>query len=610
MEKPDCQWTGATDGYQLVVEGVEQSLPCSAAKTVLQALSDGEIFVEANCGGRGVCGKCKIQVIHGAVTGLDHKPAKQLQPNIYLACQIRPEENLFARLKRAEVSTKGNIAEKFAIEGQPVLEKKVLTPDSYMVGQPFSLCEMVDRLLPTATPVSDELRRRLVQAMETAPQQLTVVMVNNEPIIIEAGDTSQALFGLAFDIGTTTVVGMLIDFNERKVIAICSETNPQAAFGADVVSRITATEKPGNLGAQARAIRQCLNRIIQELCDSTKVLPNEIYALSIAGNSTMEHLLMEVSPLCLVRKPYSACFQYIKPFSPRECGLNINCDGKVLLLPNTTGFIGADTIAAVIAVDQDISPELFLIVDLGTNGEMTLGNSEKIFACSTAAGSAFEGAHIRDGMRASTGAITDVSIDDEVRVKTIGGGKPLGICGVGVVKAIAELLKQKIITSSGRFNQEFGGIPLSLKGRLKYNNDQWEFVLVDAADSANGYDISITQADIRKIQLAKSAICSGIQILLEKEKTIDKMPVLLAGAFGNYIDIESAIVIGMLPGFNREQVRSIGNAAGIGAVHTLLSKEKLARCIRISSQIECIELAAHPDFSKKFLANLAFPEVL
>jgi uncharacterized 2Fe-2S/4Fe-4S cluster protein (DUF4445 family) len=530
-------------------------------------------------------------VIHGAVTGLDHNPAKQLQPNIYLACQIRPGENLFARLKRAEVSTKGNIAEKFAVEGQPVLEKKVLTPDPHMMGQPFSLREMVDRLLPTATPVSDELWMRLAQTMETAPKQLTVVMVNNEPIIIEAGDTSQSLFGLAFDIGTTTVVGMLIDFNERKVIAICSETNPQAAFGADVVSRIAATEKPGNLGAQARAIRQCLNRIIQELCDSTKVLPNEIYALSIAGNSTMEHLLMEVSPLCLVHKPYSASFQYIKPFSPRECGLNINCDGKVLLLPNTTGFIGADTIAAVIAVDQDISPE-------------------KIFACSTAAGSAFEGAHIRDGMRASTGAITDVSIDDEVQVKTIGGSKPLGICGVGVVKAIAELLKQKIITSSGQFNREFGGMPLSLKRRLKHNNDQWEFVLVYAADSANGYDISITQADIRKIQLAKSAICSGIQILLEKEKPIDGMPVLLAGAFGNYIDIESALVIGMLPGFNREQVRSIGNAAGIGAVHTLLSKEKLARCIRIPSQIECIELAAHPDFPQKFLANLAFPEVL
>lgn len=601
---------GSADTYQLIVEGVDRPLWCFADETILQALTDGGIYMEANCGGRGVCGKCKMQVIHGKVTGLGPNPAKPLQQNIYLACQIRPEENLFARLKKAEVSTKGNIAEKFAVAGQPLLEKRVLMPEYHLPGQHFSLREMFGRLLPTQTPVSDELLQQLAEAMTTSPEHISVVLVNDEPIVVEAGDTSNSLFGLAFDIGTTTVVGMLIDFKAQNVIAVCSETNPQAAFGADVVSRITATEKPGNLEAQARVIRQCLNRVIQELCDSTKVSPNEIYALSIAGNSTMEHLLMSVSPLCLVRKPYSVRFKYIEPFAAREIGLNINCHGKVALLPNVTGFIGADTVAAIIAMDQDISPDQFLIVDLGTNGEMAIGNSDKIFACSTAAGSAFEGAHIRDGMRASTGAITEVSIDDDVRVKTIGGSKPLGICGVGVVKAIAELLKQKIITPSGRFNRDFAGMTPSLKHRLKHNNDQWEFVLVDAADTANGSDISITQADVRKIQLAKSAICSGLQILLEREKPGAGMPVLLAGAFGNYIDIESALAIGMLPGFKREQVRSIGNAAGIGAVHTLLSKEKLARCISLSNRIECIELAACPDFQKKFLANLAFPEVM
>lgn len=610
MKRQDCQLNGTADAYQLVVEGVDRSLCCFADKTLLQALTDSGIFMEANCGGRGVCGKCKMQVIHGKVTGLDRNPAKPLQQNIYLACQIRPEENLFARLKKAEVSTKGNISEKFTVEGQPLLEKKVLTPEYHGLEPHFSQRDMVDRLLPTATPMSDELLKQLAEAMKTGSKQISVVLVNDEPIVVEAGDTSKSLFGLAFDIGTTTVVGMLVDFNVQEVVAICSETNPQAAFGADVVSRINATEKPGNLEAQARAIRQCLNRIIQELCDSTKVSPNDIYVLSIAGNSTMEHLLMEISPLCLVRKPYSAMFKYIEPFAPGEIDLNINCGGKVVLLPNVTGFIGADTVAAVLAVDQDISPDLSLIVDLGTNGEMTIGNSEKIFVCSTAAGSAFEGAHIRDGMRASAGAITDVSIDEEVRVKTIGASKPLGISGVGVVKAIAELLKQKIITPNGRFNRDCGGIPPSLKRRLKHNNDQWEFVLVDAADTVNGSDISITQADVRKIQLAKSAICSGIQILLEKEKPVAGMPVLLAGAFGNYIDIESALRIGMLPGFTREQVRSVGNAAGIGAVHTLLSKEKLARCLSIPNRIEYIELAAQPDFQKRFLANLAFPEVL
>lgn len=609
MEKQNCQRNEAAEIHQLVVEGVEHSLLCSADKTVLQALTDGGIYMEANCGGRGVCGKCKMQVIHGKVTGLDRSMAGPMQQNLYLACQIRPEENLFIRLKKAEVSTKGDIAAKLAVDGQPLLEKKVLTPEYDKMRHYISLREMLSRFLP-ATPISEGLLEQLAEAIRTGPKHISVVLVNDEPIVIEAGDTSKTLFGLAFDIGTTTVVGMLIDFNAQKVIAVCSETNPQAAFGADVVSRITATEKPGNLEAQARAIRQCLNRIIQELCDSTRISPDKIYAATITGNSTMEHLLMEISPLCLVRKPYSAMFQCVEPFLPAEIGLNINCDGKVVLLPNGTGFIGADTVAAILAVDQDISPGHSLIVDLGTNGEMAIGNNEKIFVCSTAAGSAFEGAHIRDGMRASAGAICDVSINEEVLVKTIGGNKPLGICGVGVVKAIAELLKQKIILPSGRFNRDFCGMPLSLKKRLKHNNGQWEFVLAEAADTASGSDISITQADIRKIQLAKSAICSGIQILLEKEKPGVTIPVLLAGAFGNYIDIDSALSIGLLPGFSRDQVRSIGNAAGIGAAQTLMSKEKLARCISISDRIEYIELAARPDFQKKFLANLAFPEVM
>jgi uncharacterized 2Fe-2S/4Fe-4S cluster protein (DUF4445 family) len=322
----------------------------------------------------------------------------------------------------------------------------------------------------------------------------------------------------------------------------------------------------------------------------------------------MLHLLLSISPISLIRQPYAAVFKTVPPFAAKEMELAINPNGKVVLLPSIASFIGADTTAAILAAGQDISFDLSLMVDLGTNGEIALGNQEKIFACSTAAGPAFEGAHIRDGMRASVGAIEDVIIDADVQIRTIGGDKPVGICGSGIIKAIAQLLKKKIITTSGRFNQQITEVlPPNLARRLINKGDQWEFVLVEGK---TGADISVTQADIRQIQLVKSAICTGIQVLIGKSFPVGRMPVFLAGAFGNYIDVESAIAIGLLPGFTQEQVRPVGNAAGTGAVYALLAQHRLERCWHIAEAIDYVELAAEPNFQKRFLANLAFPEAI
>jgi uncharacterized 2Fe-2S/4Fe-4S cluster protein (DUF4445 family) len=318
---------------------------------------------------------------------------------------------------------------------------------------------------------------------------------------------------------------------------------------------------------------------------------------------------MEISPVSLIRTPYLAGFQYIEPFSPEQISLRINPHGKTVLLPNIASFIGADTTAAILASGQDNSPRLSLLVDLGTNGEMTIGNREEIFACSTAAGPAFEGAHIRDGMRAAPGAIDDVTIADDVGFHVIGGGRPSGICGSGLVKAVAAMLNSGIITSGGRFTGEKVALPPSLRQRLLKRSGQWEFVLAHGEESVSGAEISITQTDIRQLQLAKAAICSGVQILLDTVEPKEEIPVVLAGAFGSYIDIDSALAIGLLPKCKRRQVLSVGNAAGLGAAEALLSREKLERCVAISKRVRHIELATRPDFHATFVRNLTFPEV-
>lgn len=601
--------------YNLFLAGSSRELTCTREKTVLQALVDSGVFVEANCGGRGLCGKCKIQVLAGRVAGRDGQAVRPGPDTAYLACQIYPQEDITIRLKQAAVSQKGQSTELDVAEGIPLVRKVVLAPVYPTVDNHYSLQEMILQALAVQTTTTlhfdnADIIRRLSSVVEAKPEHITLTVLADQVIAVEADDTSGRLFGVAFDIGTTTVVGMLVDVITRKVVAVCSKNNPQASLGADVISRIQAThELEGGLERLSQLIRHCLNQIISELCSAAGLTHNDIYAITIAGNATMAHLVLEISPSTLVRKPYASLFKYLAPLNPREVELEINPQGKIIVLPNIASFVGSDTTAAILAVDQDIAPAPVLLVDLGTNGEMVAGDGSRLYACSTAAGPAFEGSHIRDGMRAAEGAIADVVITGQaVSLQVIGAGKPVGICGSGIVKAIAELLKAGILDANGRFKKSVAeNLPAFLAQRLKQREGQWEFVLVEAPDSAGGADIAITQADIRQVQLVKSSICTGIQFLLEKLGIDGEITVCLAGAFGNYIDTDSALTIGMLPGIKREAIRSVGNAAGTGAVQALLLAEKMQRCTAIAGKVSYLELAAQPNFQNRFLANLSFP---
>jgi uncharacterized 2Fe-2S/4Fe-4S cluster protein (DUF4445 family) len=598
--------------FRLTIEGNGRNVACRGDQTLLKALTDAGVFLEASCGGRGSCGKCRLQVMGGPTADRGGSPANGPAGEVCLACQTYPRGDVTIRLATAAASVKGEVAGELADDGQPLLCKQVVFPGYPTLDDSHTLQAMLARSLPSHTEglADAEIMRQLALAAGGRPEKLTLTLVGGNVTAIETGDTSDRLYGVAFDIGTTTVVGILVDAGRRKVVATATRTNPQAAFGADVISRIAAAAAPDGLVAQAEMIRECLDDIIGELCAVSGVGRENIYAATVAGNSTMAHLLLAVPPASLAVPPYSAVFRHMDPFPAAAIDLAINPGGRVILLPNIASFVGADTAAAVLATGQDESVGPALLIDLGTNGEMVLGGADRLLACSTACGPAFEGACIRDGMRAAPGAIDDVVIDGEgsVTLRTIGGGKPAGLCGSGIVKAVAELLRKRLINASGRFAAG-DDLPAGLAGRLRQRDGQWEFILVEGADSAGGADIAVTQSDIRQIQLVKSAICSGIELLMADSGPAEGLPVYLAGAFGNYLDTASALALGLLPGFKPEQVRPVGNAAGIGAVQTLLSAAKLARCRRIAERTEYLELAAHPDFQKKFLENLAFPEV-
>lgn len=319
---------------------------------------------------------------------------------------------------------------------------------------------------------------------------------------------------------------------------------------------------------------------------------------------------MGISPTYLTLSPYVPVFNYIPPFLPNNLQLDINPGGRVLLLPNIASFVGADTVAAITAVDQDLSDKMTLLIDLGTNGELALGNKDRIAVCSTAAGPAFEGAQLSCGMRAAEGAIDNVTVTDDVYITTIKHEKPRGICGSGIIKAIAELVRAGVITDSGRFagGSRLTGLPDKISERMREKDGAKVFILAFAHESATGEEIYISQLDIREIQLVKSSICTGAEILMEnigvKPEEIEQ--VLIAGAFGNYIDLDSAVAIGLIPQSDLKKIHPVGNAAGAGAVKALLSEGHLARCYAIAGKAEFVELANHPAFQEKFVENLAF----
>lgn len=424
-------------------------------------------------------------------------------------------------------------------------------------------------------------------------------------------DPSGVVFGVALDIGTTTVVAKLIDMRDGHCRATEADLNPQIRFGDDVVSRIAYARGKRELAELHQVIIGCINALIDNLCRDAGVESSRIYELCAVGNTTMNHIFLKLPIAQLGQAPYRAWSLDACDVPAESLGLHINPDGNVHVVENIAGFVGADTTAVALAADIDSAQEMTLIIDIGTNGEIVLGTKDELYAASCAAGPALEGARIMCGSRAAEGAVEAVVVnDDDIDLDVIGNCPPRSICGSGLIDAVAVMLDLGVLDATGRFVDPAelkGKLPPAIFSRIIERDGQPAFSLAEAAAGAER-GVFLTQRDIRQVQLAKGAIRTGIKLLQQRAglQDGDIEHVLLAGAFGNYIRPASALRIGLLPAVGVEKIRSVGNAAASGAQMALISRQCRRQAGRLARKMNYIEIAHEPDFQNVFADSMLF----
>jgi uncharacterized 2Fe-2S/4Fe-4S cluster protein (DUF4445 family) len=448
-----------------------------------------------------------------------------------------------------------------------------------------------------------EILKELPNILRDANWNITVSVWNDHRIIaVEPGDTSNYLLGFAVDIGTSKIVGHLVDLTTGKTLATGFIENPQIIYGEDVITRVAATTNNTNLKTLQKLAVNGVNKVLYEVCEKVGVDTSKVYEAVVVGNTAMHHFFLGIQPKYVALSPYTPVLKKTISLTAKELDLKMNRSGIVTILPIIAGFVGADAVADVLATGIHESEELSLLVDIGTNTEIFLGNKNDLLCCSCASGPAFEGTHIKHGMKAVTGAIERVRINLnlEVEYETIGNVKPSGLCGSAVIDVVAEMLKNGVIDHYGKFNSN-----LKTK-RIRKNNRETKFIIAWSNETATGREVTVTQKDIREIQLAKAAISTGCSLLMKKknvkEKDIDR--VFIAGAFGNYINPENAKVIGLIPNVPTEKIKFVGNTAVMGAKMALISKEMRKKAELISKKIRYLELAKDQDFNQEFFKAL------
>lgn len=567
-------------------------------KNLLELLQEKNINISSPCGGNKSCGKCKVIVSNGrgslTKSELDLLSKQDISNNYRLACCVEIKDNMVIEVVeegQLQVMTGGinlNLNYDPAIKSYNLKKAEIVQKSAYLNGilQKTSTEQIAINSLKEMANIIDKEDIFLLKLQEK------IIAVKDKPF--------NKVYGLAVDIGTTTVAVYLMDLLTGKEVDVFSFHNPQKKFGADVISRINYTQKEsGALQEMQGTIVSGLNQAITELTIRNKIDAGDIYQLAAVGNTIMLHFLLGINPGSIAKAPYTPVFTNTMEISPGELKVNINPAGLVQILPSVSGYIGADIIADLLVTDFT-SEDWNLVLDIGTNGEIVLGNNQQILTCSAAAGPAFEGAKITFGMAGVPGAISKFSITDDgqVEYETIASRKPAGICGSGLVDIIAELLDKKLLNSTGAFNRENN---IVLKEYLTTYKNMPSFKVIDE-------NILLTQKDVREFQLAKGAIAAGINILL-KEAGIgfeDIKRVYLAGGFGSFIDPVNACKIGLLPSSVEDRIIRIGNGAGLGARAYLLDKQLKEKAELLLNKIKYIELSLRKDFQDEFMNSMEF----
>ncbi len=529
----------------------DKTIVAEEGTTLLQAAVQAGLLIETPCGGNGVCAKCLVRVRSGTATaaGSSHRlSASELEQGWRLACGTK-------------------------ITGPLTVE------------------------LPAASQ----------------PGRPAAILVDGEPLAVRRDAHSAGKLGVAFDLGTTTVAGALFDLHTGLERATHAVLNRQLPLGDDVISRIAAVRRDASALRRLQGLAiDTLNEILGKLCELCGEAPSAIHRLTVAGNTTMQQLLLGLDPSPLGEQPFTPAFLEAQTVHAASYGLATHPDATLAVFPQIGGFVGGDTVAGLLAAHFDTLTRPTLLVDIGTNGEIALLHEGAIYAASTAAGPAFEGARISQGMRAAPGAIDQVWLHNgELRLHVIGETEPRGLCGSALVDAVAVLLRLGMIDATGSLGLPPDGprtLPDDLARRLIQGRRGPAFVL--AYDRDGQPCVALTQQDVRETQLASGAIRAGIEALLHKAalpaRALDS--ILLAGGFGNYIRRENALRIGLLPPLHYLSIRFIGNASLTGAKRALLAQAEFARAQTLRARCTHVELAAEPHFAERFMEHMLFPE--
>lgn len=598
-------------------------IPLNDGKTLKDAITEGGLHFDFPCGGKGTCGKCRVKIINQIIppTREDQKflDEKDIAQGVRLACHTAIHGDLTVQFDNDEVAHNILLAsEPIAFGIDPLIVKSYVKIDEpSMMNQRSDWTRLKEALGKMGRSCQDlrvslPILHDLPELMRSVDYRLTVITEERTVLGIERHDTKAMLLGVALDIGTTTIVGYLLDLYTGKELAVASSLNPQVKFGADVISRIAAANKSAkDLKSLQAAVVSRIDTLMGEMAGKAGVTREDIYAVTVAGNTCMSHLFLGINPKYLAVTPYVAVTGEAVVVKAIDLHIHINPAGQVFVLPNIAGFVGGDTVAVVLATGMDQSTDIRLAIDIGTNGEIVLGSKERLIACSAAAGPAFEGAHISSGMRGAQGAIDHVELGERLAYSVIGDTKPQGICGSGLLDAAAGLIELGIINKRGKILSppEVTNLPAEpfLRHIVEFDGAN-AFLLVPEVDTAHGRPIMVTQEDIVSIQLAKGAIAAGVNVLIETLGigVTDIKEVLLAGAFGNYMAPRSACIVGLIPPELAGRTKAVGNAAGLGAKIALLSRKELDRTNSIAGLVQYVELAAHQGFSGIFAKNMRF----
>ena len=588
-------------------------------ETLMEALIRHHLPVQAICNGKGTCGKCKVRMI-GYVSPPSDNDRKhlnniELQAGFRLACSVQPEEGMVIELNFVESQDRkvSALQEMKTTTLDPGVEKVYIQPSKPTLADERGDWDRVVDALSTVTGRSYDktslyILGKVPDILRADNFSLTATVSDDKILEVESGDTIKRLYGVAVDVGTTSVAVALIDLNQGTILKVVSTENEQTAYGADVISRISfAMESQESAMALRVAIRRTINHLLEELAVQTNVAKNEIFKMTIVGNTTMHHLFLGLDASHLAVSPFVSVCNRPLEFSAMELGLEINPQARILLLPNIGSFVGGDTIGAIVGAPVVLEQGNHLLIDLGTNCELFLKTERSMLACSTAAGPAFEGAGIAHGMRAKQGAIESVTITEEgVVCQVIGGQEPIGICGSGLIEAIDEMRQAGVINKQGKIVDPEKGETLAfeLRKRIRPAEKGREFVL--AYGSAQGQDITLSQKDIGELQLAKGAVCAGIKTLVEMAGiTVSELDsVTLSGTFATYLKANNILNIGLVPDISEDRIKTVGNAAHVGAILALLNRQELAMAGELYKKISHVELGGSTTFSNYFMDSM------